>query len=58
MHALVTELFPICGSSTGDRVPQTLREIGERIPLVIHEVPSGMQVLDWTIPDEWNITDA
>ena len=58
MHALAAELFPICRSITGDGVRETLREIGARIPLEIHEVPSGTQVLDWTVPDEWNIRDA
>ncbi|MDQ3671852.1 MAG: DUF4910 domain-containing protein [Actinomycetota bacterium] len=58
MHALATELFPICRSITGDGVRSTLSEIAERIPLEIHEVPSGTQVLDWTVPDEWNIRDA
>ena len=58
MHALATELFPICRSITGDGVRETLREMGERIPITVHEVPSGTEVLDWTIPDEWNITDA
>lgn len=58
MHGLATELFPICRSITGDGVRETLREISKRIPLELHEVPSGTQVLDWTVPDEWNIRDA
>lgn len=58
MHALATDLFPICRSITGDGVRATLREVAQRIPLELHEVPSGTQVLDWTVPDEWNIRDA
>ena len=58
MHALASRLFPVCRSITGDGVRDTLREVAGRIPLEIHEVPSGTQVLDWTVPDEWNIRDA
>ena len=54
----MAELFPFCRSITGEGVRQTLRAIASRIPLEIHEVPSGTQVLDWTVPDEWNIEDA
>jgi aminopeptidase-like protein len=58
MHALATELFPICRSITGDGLRATLRRIQQEIPITIHEVPSGTPVLDWVIPDEWNIRDA
>ena len=58
MHALVEELFPICRSITGDGVRQTLEILGRRLPLAVHEVPTGTQVFDWTVPEEWNIRDA
>jgi aminopeptidase-like protein len=58
MHAFASELYPICRSITGDGVRATLRKIGKRVPVTIHEVPSGTPVLDWTVPDEWNIRDA
>jgi aminopeptidase-like protein len=58
MYRLVEELYPICRSITGDGVRETLARIGEIVPLQIHEVPSGTDVFDWTVPPEWNITEA
>src|SRR5215831_4968818 len=58
MHRLMTELFPICRSITGDGVRETLRIIQDHIPLNIFEVPSGTKAFDWTVPKEWNIRDA
>lgn len=58
MYRLIEELYPICRSITGDGLRTTLRKLRSRIPLELHEVPSGTQVFDWTVPKEWNIRDA
>ena len=58
MYALATELYPICRSITGAGIRETLSRLKKHIPLTIHEVPTGTQVFDWTVPREWNIRDA
>ncbi|MFF9160000.1 DUF4910 domain-containing protein [Streptomyces longwoodensis] len=58
MYALVERMYPLCRSITGDGVRATLDIVGEYIELQRHEVPTGTQVLDWTVPQEWNIRDA
>jgi len=58
MHEFIAALYPICRSITGNGVRTTLEQIKRYIPLTVHEVPSGTRVFDWTVPKEWNITDA
>ena len=58
MYQLMTDLYPICRSITGDGLRKSLRMIQQYIPLELFEVPSGTKVFDWTVPKEWNIKDA
>lgn len=58
IYSLAERLFPICRSITGDGVRRTLDILAEHIALERREVPTGTQVLDWTVPREWNIRSA
>lgn len=58
IYDLAAKLFPICRSITGDGVRETLDILSEIVPFQRHEIATGTAVLDWEIPDEWNISDA
>ena len=59
MHQLARELWPLPRSITGHGVKDTLailrRELGN---LDIVNVPTGTDILDWTVPQEWWVNDA
>jgi aminopeptidase-like protein len=58
MYQLAARLFPICRSITGDGVRKSIDLLSEVVPFQRHEIATGTTVLDWDIPDEWNISDA
>src|SRR5262249_24991799 len=45
-------------SITGDGVRASLELMRRHAKIVVHEVPTGTEVFDWTVPKEWNIRAA
>lgn len=58
LYDSVADLYPLCRSLTGEGLRETLRRLQRRVPLALHEVPTGTPAFDWTVPKEWNIQDA
>ena len=53
------KLYPLCRSLTGSGVRETLKIIKKEFAkLQIKKIKSGTRVFDWTVPPEWNISDA
>ena len=59
IYSLISELFPVTRSITGEGVRESLEIIKEYLPgMKIESIPSGEKVLDWEVPNEWNIQEA
>jgi aminopeptidase-like protein len=58
IYELLSELYPICRSISGEGVRQTFDLLRRLLRLEVTEVPTGTAVFDWTVPREWNIRDA
>lgn len=58
LHGLLARLFPIGRSLTGAGVRDTIRVLGEYVPLTVHEIPTGTPLFDWVVPPEWNVRSA
>lgn len=56
--SLMSSMYPICRSITGDGVRRTLDLVERVTPLERCEIPTGTAAFDWEIPREWNIRDA
>ncbi len=58
LYSLAARLYPLCRSISGEGIRETLRILKDWAPMEIHEVASGTQVFDWTVPREWNVSEA
>ena len=50
MDQLMSILFPICRSITGNGVRESFNIIKQIINLQITEIPTNTKVFDWTVP--------
>lgn len=59
IHDFARLLWPLNRSLTGSGVRSTLEEISKLLPkLTMHSIPSGTEVFDWTVPQEWAVHEA
>ena len=58
LHRAIGQLYPVMRSITGPGVRESLTLLQQIAPIKIHEIASGTPVLDWTVPDEWQFTQA
>ena len=55
-----TDLFPINRSLTGKGVEETFNYLIEHFlpDAEVKSIPSGTNVFDWVVPEEWSVTDG
>jgi len=58
LQRFVADLHACCQRAAGDGIRATLAALRSYIPLTVHEVRSGTQILDWTVPPEWKLREA
>jgi len=58
LYSLMTKLFPINRSLTGQGVRETLDILCNHVNLRRHNVLSGSKHFDWTVPKEWKVKSA
>lgn len=52
------ELWPLTRSITGPGIEQSLEYFSQYMPLKMEKVPTGSQVFDWVVPQEWHFQHA
>ena len=58
MHRFVSELYASAPDADGDGIRATLAMLQAHVPITLHEVQSGTEIFDWTVPPEWKLRRA
>lgn len=58
INSFLKRLFPINRSITGKGNRETLKILNEIVPVKTIEYPSGSNIYDWRIPEEWQVNNA
>lgn len=58
MEEYFDRLFDLPRSITGPGIKESIKILSEIIPVDLLKFPTGTQVFDWTVPEEWTPRDA
>ena len=58
MCRFVADLYANGRNDVGDGIRSTLAMLRAHVPITLHEVQSGTQMFDWTVPPEWKLREA
>lgn len=56
--SLAERLFPMMRSVAGPGLRTSIQSVSALMPMRLHEVPSGTDIFDWTVPKEWSFESA
>ena len=58
INKLLNDLFPLNRSITGNGLRESFKVLFEYVPFDLKEIPSNLNIGDWTVPHEWNVEEA
>ena len=58
IEKLFDDLWPICRSITGEGINRSFEILKKIFPFDIVDFQSGSPVLDWIVPEVWNVNEA
>ncbi len=58
MNSIITDLWQLRRDIVSDGYDRALAYLAERLPMTIHEYPTGTPVWTWRVPEKWTCEEA